>query len=65
MKISVLCFDLADNAVGRAMLLARLLEPLGQVEVVGPCSEPAIWEPARFEHVPHRTLPARDRKSVV
>ena len=37
-KISVLCFDLADNAAGRAYLLARLLEPLGEVEVVGPAS---------------------------
>ena len=35
-KISVLCFDLSDNAAGRAFLLARLLEPLGAVEIVGP-----------------------------
>ena len=27
MKVSVLCFDLAGNAAGRAFLLARLLEP--------------------------------------
>jgi glycosyltransferase involved in cell wall biosynthesis len=57
-KISVLCFDLADNAVGRAVLLARLLGPLGRVEVVGPCSGPAMWEPMRSEGIPHRTLPA-------
>ena len=58
MKVSVLCFDLADNAIGRAMLLARLLEPLGRVEVVGPCSGPTIWEPALSEDIPHRSVPA-------
>jgi len=57
-KISVLCFDLADNAVGRAILLARLLEPLGHVEVVGPCSGPTVWEPMLSENIPHRTVPA-------
>jgi glycosyltransferase involved in cell wall biosynthesis len=57
-KVSVLCFDLADNAVARAILLARLLEPLARVEVVGPCSGPTVWEPARSEEVPHRTVPA-------
>jgi glycosyltransferase involved in cell wall biosynthesis len=58
-KVSVLCFDLADNAVGRAILLARLLEPVAHVEVVGPCSGPTVWEPARSEQIPLRTLPAR------
>lgn len=57
-KISVLCFDLGDNAAARAILLARLLEPLAQVEVVGPCSTEGVWEPARAERIPHRTLPA-------
>jgi glycosyltransferase involved in cell wall biosynthesis len=57
-KISVLCFDLADNAVARALLLARLLEPLARVELVGPCSGPAVWEPMLSEEIPYRTLPA-------
>ena len=54
----MLCFDLADNAVGRAFLLARLLEPLARVEVVGPCSGPTVWEPVLLEEIPHRTVPA-------
>jgi len=58
-KVSVLCFDLADNAVGRAILLARLLEPVARVEVVGPCSGPTVWEPVASEEIPLRTLPAR------
>ena len=36
MKVSVLGFDLSDNATGRADLLARLLAPRYEVEVVGP-----------------------------
>jgi len=56
-KISVLCFDLGNNAAGRALLLARLLEPLGDVEVVGPSSKSALWEPGRSEDVPYRMLP--------
>jgi len=58
MKISVLCSDLSDNAAGRAFLLARLLEPLAAVEVVGPCSGDGVWEPMARERIPHRALPA-------
>jgi glycosyltransferase involved in cell wall biosynthesis len=63
MKVSVLCFDVSDNAAGRADLLARLLEPLGSVEVVGPQSGPGVWEPVaagpvRYTSVPIRRMPA-------
>ena len=57
MKTSVLCFDVSDNAVGRAWLLARLLEPLGAVEIVGPRFGPAVWEPLAEEPIPVRSLP--------
>ena len=57
MKISVLAFDLSDNATGRADLLARLLAPLGEVEVVGPRFGEAIWRPARGGAVAYRELP--------
>ena len=57
MKISILAFDLSDNATGRADLLARLLAPLGEVEVVGPRSGDAIWRPARDGAVRYRDLP--------
>src|SRR6266849_3090606 len=62
MKISVLCFDLSDNAAGRADLLARLLAPLGEVEVIGPRSGAAPWAPVaggsvRYWGVPERRLP--------
>jgi glycosyltransferase involved in cell wall biosynthesis len=62
MKISVLCFDVSDNAAGRADLLARLLEPLGSVEVIGPRSGPGVWEPVasgpvRYASVESRRMP--------
>lgn len=57
MKVSVLCFDVSDNAVGRAWLLARLLESLGAVEIVGPRFGPAVWEPVAEDTVPMRSIP--------
>lgn len=57
MKISVLCFDCADNATGRAYLLARLLRPEYEVEVVGPCFDGEIWAPVNDGSVKFRTLP--------
>ncbi len=57
MKISVLCFDCSDNATGRAYLLARLLRPEYEVEVVGPCFDGEIWAPVNDGSVKFRTLP--------
>jgi glycosyltransferase involved in cell wall biosynthesis len=55
-KISVLAFDLSDNATGRADLLARLLATRYAVEVVGPRFGPALWRPARDGAVAYRAL---------
>ncbi len=57
MKISVLAFDLSDNATGRADLLARLLAQKYAVEVVGARFGADIWPPARGGAIPYRTLP--------
>jgi glycosyltransferase involved in cell wall biosynthesis len=57
MKVSVLCFDVSDNAVGRAWLLARLLEPIGSVEIVGPRFGASVWEPLAEERVAIRSVP--------
>ena len=59
MRISVLCFDVSANAAGRADLLARLLVPLGSVEVIGPRSGPGLWEPVASGPVRYTTVPAR------
>ena len=57
MKVSILCFDVSDNAMGRAWLLARLLEPIGAVEIVGPRFGSSVWEPVADEPVPVRSMP--------
>jgi glycosyltransferase involved in cell wall biosynthesis len=56
-KVSILCFDVSDNAAGRAWLLARLLEPIGAVEIVGPHFGAGVWEPVAQEPVPVRSIP--------
>jgi len=56
-KVSVLAFDLSDNATGRADLLARLLAPRYEVEVVGPRFGDDIWRPARGGGIRYRALP--------
>ncbi|MCI0548157.1 MAG: glycosyltransferase family 1 protein, partial [Candidatus Rokubacteria bacterium] len=63
MKIAILCFDLSDNAAGRADLLARLVAPLGEVEVVGPCYGSHVWEPVAAGGVAYRAVPGRPRIS--
>jgi glycosyltransferase involved in cell wall biosynthesis len=56
MRISVVAFDLSDNATGRADLLARLLAPRYDVEVVGPRFGDEIWGPARAGKVAYRAV---------
>ena len=54
MKVSILSFDLADNATGRADLLARLLAPRYDVEVVGPRFGEALWRPVAGGPIAYR-----------
>src|SRR5262245_7866873 len=56
MKVTVLAFDLSDNATGRADLLARLLAPRYEVQVVGPRFGAEIWRPARDGGVDYRAV---------
>jgi len=58
-KISVVSFDLADNATGRAELLARLLAPRHDVAVVGPLFGERLWPPLAGSPIAHRGVPAR------
>ena len=57
MKVSVVASDLSRNATGRADLLARLLAPRYDAEVVGPCFGADVWRPARESPIPYRSLP--------
>lgn len=57
MKITVLSFDLSDNATGRAELLARLLAPRWEVAVVGPQFGRRPWGPLEGSPIAHRGVP--------
>ncbi len=59
MKVSIVSFDLSDNATGRAELLARLLAPRYEVDVVGPRFGDGVWSPLAGSDIAHRALPAR------
>lgn len=50
MKISVLTPDLSHNCLGRAVLLADLLDNSYEVEVIGPKQGQDIWEPMRNKY---------------
>jgi glycosyltransferase involved in cell wall biosynthesis len=56
-KVSILCFDVSDNAAGRAHLLARLLAPIATVEVVGPRHGAGVWPPVSTDGIPYVAVP--------
>lgn len=45
MKISIISPDLSHNCLGRAYILARVLQRHYEVEIVGPIFGEGIWEP--------------------
>jgi glycosyltransferase involved in cell wall biosynthesis len=55
--VSVIAFDLSDNATGRADLLARLLAPRYDVTVVGPRFGAGLWPPAAASPIRYDALP--------
>jgi glycosyltransferase involved in cell wall biosynthesis len=55
-SVSILTFDLSDNATARAELLAQLLAPRYRVHVVGPRFGPTVWGPARTSGIEHREV---------
>jgi len=44
MKISILTPDLSQNCLGRAYLLAKILQRHYKVEIIGPMFGEGIWE---------------------
>ncbi|MFC7047201.1 glycosyltransferase family 4 protein [Halobacteriaceae archaeon GCM10025711] len=50
MKVSVLTPDLSHNCLGRAHVLAELLERYYDVEIVGPKLRGDVWKPLQEEH---------------
>src|SRR3989475_587685 len=58
-RISILAFDLSDNATGRAELLARLLAQQHEVTIVGPRFGAELWPPVRASAATYRSRPGR------
>jgi glycosyltransferase involved in cell wall biosynthesis len=56
-KISFLCFDLSNNSLGRAALLARALARHHDVELVGPARQGTIWYPLKDLDIPIKSFP--------
>jgi glycosyltransferase involved in cell wall biosynthesis len=48
-KISVLTPNLSNNCLGRAWLLAKILQRHYEVEIIGPMFGSSIWEPVQSE----------------
>ena len=51
MKISILSPDLSHNCLGRAYLLAKVLQRHYKVEIIGPVFRYGIWEPVANDKV--------------
>ncbi len=56
-RIAILNFDISDNSLGRAYILAKALSKDYDVEILGPSRKSSIWEPLKNADVPIRELP--------
>ena len=62
MKISILTPDLSHNCLGRAYLLAKILQRHYKVEIVGPIFGVGIWEPvANDKSITYKSVKIRGR----
>jgi len=62
MKISILTPDISHNCLGRAYILAKMLKPYYQVEIIGPLFGKNIWGPlANNQDIPYKYLKINNR----
>lgn len=59
MKISLLSPYLSSNGLGRAYVLAKMLERRYPVEVIGPVGAGGVWAPLKDEPLPCTGVPVR------
>jgi glycosyltransferase involved in cell wall biosynthesis len=59
MKISVLTPSLSNNSLGRAYLLADILQRHYEVEIIGPVFGAGIWEPLVNSDVLYKPVPGK------
>lgn len=57
MKISILSHDLSHNCLGRAYLLAKVLQRSYEVEIIGPTFGDGIWNPVDTEEFDYISVP--------
>ena len=58
-RVAILCPELGTNALGRALLLARLLPAAARVEILGFTALGGVWQPARAVGIPIDGMPLR------
>lgn len=56
-KISILNYDLSNNSLGRAYILAQALSMNYEVEIIGPAKGGDIWEPLRECEIRIKKIP--------
>ncbi len=56
-KICLLCFDISNNSLGRAALLASALAPRHDVKIIGASKNGDIWYPIRNSGIPIQIYP--------
>ena len=62
MKITIITPDLSHNCLGRAYLLAKILQRHYEVEIVGPIFGAGIWEPvANDKSITYKSVKIRGR----
>lgn len=59
-RISILAPNLSSNSLGRAYLLARVLQRKYEVEILGPAFKDKLWEPVLDGGVPFFAVPGRN-----
>ncbi len=67
-RIAVVGWQLADNAVGRAFLLADMLRSRYPTEIAGPLFGPAgadVWAPLSTADIPMRAFPGRSMRAFL
>ena len=57
MKISILSYDLSHNCLGRAYLLAKVLQRSYDVEIIGPTFGDGIWNPVDTDEFDYISVP--------
>lgn len=58
-RVAIICPDVSSNALGRAYVLGRMLQPMYEVEILGIGLGDAIWKPLRDEkEIPIRHIRA-------